>query len=201
MAKKAYHHGDLRNALLAAAEQLLEKKGVAAVTLREVAKKAGVSHTAPYRHFEDKQALLSALAQIGYQRLADAMLQCIAEANDNPREQLRLASLAYVRLATSHPQMTYLMFGGVLKPFDTEPALQKIAQRAFEGLLQIIRNGQMEGLYKEKDTQSLAMAVWSQMHGLSMLMTSKHLGELSEIEQEHIASDMVQLLFNGLKSD
>lgn len=201
MAKQTYHHGDLKNALLTAAERLLEDNGVAGITLREVAKAAGVSHTAPYRHFADKHALLASLAQIGYQRLANAMQECVAQAEDDPLEQLRLATLAYVHLATNHPAMTYLMFGGVVTPFDRDEALVQASNAAFEGLLRIIRNGQAANLYKDKDTQTLATAAWSQVHGLSMLVTGKHMGDLGETELDQITLEMVELLYNGLKAE
>jgi AcrR family transcriptional regulator len=201
MAKQSYHHGDLKNALLTTAERLLEKNGVAGITLREVAKAAGVSHSAPYRHFADKQALLASLAQIGYQRLANAMQECAAKAAGDPLGQLRLATLAYVHLATRHPEMTYLMFGGALNPFDRNPALLEAANNAFEGLLKIIRNGQAVGVYKDKDTQTLAMAAWSQVHGLSMLITGKQMADLSKPELDHLTQEMVELLYNGLKAN
>jgi AcrR family transcriptional regulator len=200
MAKQTYHHGDLRNALLAAAEQLLEQQGVTAITLREVAKLAKVSHTAPYRHFKDKQALLAALAQTGFERLAQSTQASMTEAPDDPLQQLRMAMRAYVQLATSHPEMTYLMFGGVLRPFDQNETLSVASSKAFESLLQVIRNGQAVNLYQDKPTQTLAIAAWSQVHGLSMLVTGKHMGNLSKAELDAITLEMVELLYNGLKA-
>jgi AcrR family transcriptional regulator len=201
MAKKTYHHGDLRNALLRAAEKLLEDEGVAGITMREVARVAGVSHTAPYRHFADKRDLLSSLAQMGYQRLTNAMQDCVDKAVEDPLEQLKLAALAYMHLATRHPEMTNLMFGDLLKPFDADEKLLAASKNAFEGLVTIVRNGQTAGLFKDKDSQSLAIATWSQVHGLSMLITARHMGDLSEQALEHLTLEMVDLLFNGLKAD
>lgn len=201
MAKQTYHHGDLKNALLEAAETLLEKSGVASVTLREVARTAGVSHTAPYRHFADKQALLAALAETGFERLATATQASIDKAKDDPLKQLQLATRSYVRLATSHPEMTFLMFGGVLRPFEQNAELKTAASKAFENLLQVIRNGQAINLYKDKPTQTLATAAWSQVHGLSMLVSGNHMGKLSKSELDKITLEMVELLFNGLKAD
>lgn len=200
MTKKTYHHGDLKNALLTAAEKLLEQQGVAGITLREVAKLAAVSHTAPYRHFKDKQALLAALAQTGFERLAQSTQTSMSKAKDDPLQQLHLATRAYVYLATSHPEMTYLMFGGVLRPFDQDETLKAASSQAFESLLQVIRNGQAANLYQDKPTQTLAIAVWSQVHGLSMLVTGKHMGNPGKAELDALTLEMIELLYNGIKA-
>jgi len=200
--KKAYHHGDLQNSLLFAAEALLEQKGVGAVSLREVAKQAGVSHTAPYRHFEDKDALLSGLAEVGYGRLADAMDRCVDEQPDNPDKQLASSLQAYVSLATRHPQMTNLMFGGVLKGHLYEGSLAEESERAFNGLLRIIQNGQEAGLYINKDTDELAMFVWSLAHGFSMLISAGQMGELGNDEKaiQAIVSNIGEMVITGIGS-
>lgn len=198
--KKAYHHGDLRNSLLLAAEQLLEQKGVGAVSLREVAKIAGVSHTAPYRHFADKNTLLAGLATIGYARLADAMEDCVRNQPDDPEKQLSASMHAYISLARNHPQMTNLIFGGVLKEDSYEGALAVESERAFNGLLTVIQNGQQSGLYIEKETQELALFVWSLAHGFSMLITGGQLGELGSDEKaiQVIVSNMGEMIIKGI---
>ena len=195
-----YHHGDLHNALLQAAEALLEEKGVGGVSLREVAKAAGVSHTAPYRHFKDKNALLAGLGTLGYKRLAIAMEQCVANQPDAPLVQLTQASHAYVDLATRHPQMTNLMFGGVLQPQDWTDGLIRESDRAFEGLLGIIRNGQAAGLYVDKDTMEIALLVWSTMHGFSMLCSTGHLRDIADDQAkiDQLVESMGEMLVSGI---
>lgn len=196
---KQYHHGDLENALLAAAEVLLEEKGVAGISLREVAKQAGVSHTAPYRHFADKQALLRALACIGFRRLAEAMEAVQAQYADEPIKQLEASLPAYIDLAARQPQMTQLMFGGVfLSEEEMSEALIQNSGRAFEGLLQIIRNGQAAGIYREDETLNLALAAWSMGHGLANLMNSGQLGPLDESQRQGLVAHMGQLLYGGM---
>jgi len=198
--KKTYHHGDLRNSLIVAAEQLLEQKGVAALSLREVAKVAGVSHTAPYRHFEDKNALLVGLAVVGYGRLADEMETCVNDQPDDPSKQLSSSLHAYIALARKHPQMTNLIFGGVLKNLCYEGDLAVESERAFNGLLRIILNGQEAGLYIEKETKELALLVWSIAHGFSMLITAGQMGELSDDEKatQMMVSNMGEMIINGI---
>ena len=190
--KKSYHHGDLRHSLLLAAEKLLEQNGVGAVSLRDVAKKAGVSHTAPYRHFVDKQALLAGLANVGFGRLADAMEQCVTTHPQSPREQLSASAHAYVGLAIRHPQMTNLMFGGVLAKDECPEELAQQSDRAFNGLLRIIKNGQQAGLYIEKESMDLALFVWSLAHGFSMLISAGQLGNV--VSDEKLVQDMVSNL-------
>lgn len=197
---KTYHHGDLGNALLEAAEALLEDKGTAAVSLREVAKAAGVSHAAPYRHFEDKAALLAALAQVGFRRLAEAMDRCVADHPDDPLAQLHRASHAYVDLATAHPQMTNLMFGGLVPPRQCPPALAQESERAFEGLLRIVRNGQAAGLYVDKDTQEIALLAWSTVHGFSMLCSAGHLPDVADdkARRDQLVTTLGGMLISGI---
>ena len=106
----SYHHGDLRNALLEAGEQLLVERGAAALSLREVAKLAGVSHAAPYRHFRDKAALLQALAASGFERLQVDIKAAAARIAHDPELKLVEAGVAYVRLAVRNPALMQLMF-------------------------------------------------------------------------------------------
>src|SRR5436190_10261366 len=115
-----YHHGDLPAALLRAAGQTLEKKGIGALSLREAARRAGVSHAAPYRHFPDREALLAALAAEGYAMLGSAQREAAAV------HGLRGMGEAYVHFALAHPQRFRLMFGGQLQ-IARHPALREIA--------------------------------------------------------------------------
>src|SRR6185369_3100540 len=101
----SYHHGDLREAALRKAAEILENEGLESLSLREVARRAGVSHNAPYRHFPDRDGLLVALVEEGFQMLLDALAR-------RPRREM---GEAYVDFALSHPQRFRLMFGGHVK--------------------------------------------------------------------------------------
>lgn len=195
-----YHHGDLRNALLLAAEVLLEQNDVSSVSLREVAKVVGVSHTAPYRHFADKTALLVALDTIGYQRLYNAMEDCIDKHPNDPLKQLFSANQAYVELACKHPQMTNLMFGGIVKANEYTEELSVESKRAFNGLMTIIQNGQAAGVFVENDTKELALFVWSTVHGFSMLCSSGHLKEAATNKKQiqNLIDMLGQSLLTGI---
>jgi AcrR family transcriptional regulator len=165
-----YHHGDLQNALLEAAEALLERDGPARLSLREVARAAGVSHAAPYRHYRDKAALLQALAQRGAERLQHAIERAAAQAVQNPEQQLVEAGVAYVQQAVRHPEMSRLMLGGVE---------QGHAPAAFAALVQIIREGVASGAFRQRDAQELALAAWTAMHGLALLAAAGQLPVLT----------------------
>ena len=165
-----YHHGDLRNVLLEAAETLLEAQGPAGLSLREVARAAGVSHAAPYRHFRDKAALLQALSRRGFEQLCHAIAQAAAGAIQNPEQQLVEAGVAYVRQAVRHPEMSRLMFAGVPQGPKSEAC-----QAAFDVLADIIRDGIARGAFRQRDAEELALSAWTSMHGLAMLAASGQL--------------------------
>jgi AcrR family transcriptional regulator len=150
-----YHHGDLPAALLAAAGKALEREGPGALSLRDAARRAKVSHNAPYRHFRDRQALLAALAAEGFELLARAM---------RGRGGRELGE-AYVEFALEHPQRFRLMFGGVLR-FSDHPELRAAADAAYQSLVQA---------FKDLPRPDLAAAgAWSLVHGLSHLLLDGH---------------------------
>jgi len=200
--KSQYHHGDLKRVLLETAEQLLEAHGVAGLSLRNVARQSGVSHTAPYRHFRDKIGLLSALAEIGFKRLAKAMTEVSLEYPEDPSLQLNKAGTAYVKLAVDHPEMTNLMFGGILKDCKGLE-LQRASDSAFEGLVGIIENGQKTGIFKPRATLDMVMAAWSTVHGLAMLISAGKLDEATNIKKspEILATTVGEILISGMLNE
>jgi len=194
-----YHHGDLRNALLQAAEQLLVEQGVAGLSLRAVAKQAGVSHAAPYRHFRDKAALLRALAQSGFERLATVMQAATDVVAHNPELKLVEAGVAYVRLAIEQPEISQLMFGGSVAPQGDE-AYQQAARAAFEALAEIIREGVSAGVFRDRDPEELALAAWTAMHGMAMLMTAHLLGagSMGQADLDEQVSSVARIVIYGI---
>ena len=153
-----YHHGDLRAALLQAAGELLETQGSGGLSLREAARRAGVSHNAPYRHFPDRDALLAALAAEGFRMLADSQASAARE-----------RGLAYVRFALQHPQRFRLMFGGVV-PIGSYPELREQGLRAYKGLEDSFRD-------LGEDAPVAAAAAWSLVHGLANLILNGHFAQ------------------------
>ncbi|HET7198311.1 MAG TPA: TetR/AcrR family transcriptional regulator [Burkholderiales bacterium] len=153
-----YHHGDLRPALLRAAARVLEKEGPAALSLRSLARRAGVSHNAPYRHFADREALLAALAAEGYRMLGEALAGASG----------RAIGEAYLRFALAHPQRFRLMFGGHL-PMARHRELAAAAARPHQALVDAFRAEPSIG-----DAEQAAAAAWSLVHGLAHLLLDGH---------------------------
>lgn len=198
--REHYHHGDLRNALLEAAGDLLKEVNPAELSLRDVARRAQVSHMAPYRHFENRTALLAALAVEGFMRLRDEMHAAVAEYPDDPARQLSSAGVRYVRLATESPARIQLMFGGVLGRADYTDEQCARTDEAFEGLHAIIVAGQSAGVFRDGDSMALALSAWSLVHGLAMLMTTGHLDQLSASaeQREGLAWTVTEMFESGI---
>jgi len=161
-AAKPYHHGNLRESLLLAAEDLLAQRGEAALGLREVAKAAGVSHAAPYHHFAGRDELLAAVAERAFVGLADAME--VAARVPDPHERLLCICEAYVEFAQSRPAPFRLMFGPVLAKKHEHPDLRQAAERAFRVLVQAAVE------YSPAEGAALALTGWSLAHGLANLL-------------------------------
>jgi AcrR family transcriptional regulator len=166
-AKRPYHRGNLKQSLLDAALALLAEAGPQAFTLREVARRAGVSHNAPYRHFRDKDDLLAEVAAQGFDRLTAAMRKAMAKGR-GAAERLSLAGRGYVQFALESPQHILVMFE-TPKPADPRPAHVEAAERAFQTLLDAIAAVQSAGGLPRGDPQTFAIAAWSGVHGLAKL--------------------------------
>ena len=198
--EKPYHHGDLQQELLCAAGRLLEESNVAKLSMRAVAKEVGVSHTAPYRHFKDKESLLAGIAGQGFQMLSAQMATATATLPHDPAGQILQAGYAYVELALTHPQCTQLMFGGILPCDDTYPELRSAGQNAFQGLKTIIEDGQRSGIFKAGDIELLSLSVWSGIHGLTLLLVGGNLPEIlsEDFENRDLIRSIVRDMLEGL---
>lgn len=159
---RRYHHGNLRTSLLDAADRVLDECGAQALTLRDVARAAGVSHGAPYHHFASLNDLLAAVAQRGFEALGRAMAESVSV--PDTREQLLRVTQAYVAFARERPERYRLMFGPLLAQKEDHPGLKLAAEGAFGFVLKA-------AIAHDKERGSdLAMAGWSLAHGLSHLM-------------------------------
>jgi len=170
-----YHHGDLHEALLKAAERVLERDGLAGLTLRAVAREAGVSHAAPTHHFGDLTGLLSELAAIGFRMFNVAMVAARAS-ETHPMMKAMATAKAYVVYAQAHPDMYSLMFRN--ERIDmTRPSLHEAASASFQGL------ANSAGASGEAETLSLEQAAviarnWSLVHGFTMLLLDGRLRDI-----------------------
>lgn len=163
-----YHHGDLPRALLQHAAEIMEHEGAASLSLREVARRAGVSHAAPARHFADKTALLTALAIEGMREYHAALLEALAATGDDALARARTIARTYVRYAIEHPHA--LRLASQRELFDCQdPGFLAAEQEIFDLLLGIVSAAQAEGWAREMDPTALLTAVWSTMHGFATL--------------------------------
>jgi AcrR family transcriptional regulator len=169
--KRAYHHGDLRRVLLDASVDLVAKRGVDELSLREVARHAGVSPAAPYHHFASKGELLGAIALDGFALLADAMRRALeVEARGSPVEKLRAIGEAYVTFAIDHPAHFHLMFHPSLLPF-AESTKEGAPAHAFailsEAIAQVVA---VPEIGARASQAGLVVLAWSLVHGAASLV-------------------------------
>ena len=165
--KRGYHHGDLKETLVRVAADLLRRKGSAALTLRAVAREAGVSQAAPYRHFADRRALVAAVAERGFQRLQQAMLDKMRTTEG--RVGLKQVALAYVEFGLGNPAEYRVMFGPELADTTDLPELRRTARSVLGFVAEGIRQLQSAGLVGAGDPWLMAVTTWSTLHGLVML--------------------------------
>ena len=170
---KPYHHGNLREALLEAAIRLIAEVGPTAFTLREVARRAGVSHNAPYRHFRDRDDLMAAVAAQGYRELTQAMMQA-AGSKTGALERLKSAGLGYVTFALGRPEHFTVMFDApIFKQKHTDAT--SAAEQAFATLLGFVKNCRDEGRLPSGDLRQMALLAWRMVHGIAKLATTGRL--------------------------
>lgn len=193
---KEYHHGNLHQALIASTLVLLKTKTSRELSLRQVARQAGVSHAAPYRHFKDKADLFAAVAKSVLIELDTYIEDSISQIDENPAKRLRILSMTYIRYALKHPQKYQLLFGndslGNLKLFSNQDVQlsddsKLISYRTLQILIEIIATGQTTGQFKAGNAKTIALGIWAFVHGLTMLLLQ---GQLCLEEAEALALSM-----------
>jgi AcrR family transcriptional regulator len=167
--KKTYHHGDLKNALIKAGVEILAKDGVSGLSLRKVAMKAGVSHAAPYAHFEDKQALIAAISTEGFRQLYERVSGVAETYQSQPEKQLVEAAWSYVQFAMDDRDRFKVMFSGVLEKEKEYPDFVAESQRNFQLVKSIVEKNQASGNLRGGDPELTTLSVWGIVHGFIML--------------------------------
>lgn len=181
LSEHSYHHGDLKNALIAAGLELLASEGVERLTLRAVARGAGVSHTAPYRHFANKEALLAAIAEDGFAQLTADLSTALGNHLSNhlgnnvgnhqtATTQVVAGGLAYVQFAQQNPAIFRLMFSHLVGDRSQYPTLHLAAKHSFNTLLAAVVDGQTRGEFVAGPADALTMSLWAMVHGLATLV-------------------------------
>jgi AcrR family transcriptional regulator len=196
-----YHHGDLRRALIDTALSMVTEEGAWNFTLREVARRAGVSHAAPYNHFADKSALLAEVAALGFQMLRQHMETAARRQPRSSRQALTGIATGYIRFGVEHPAHYRLMFGPDLAERGRHPTLDDAADATFAVLTGALERGQAAGEVRRGSVPDQAVAAWSLVHGLTTLLIDRRLTfiGLSTAEAERHARLACAALIEGLE--
>jgi AcrR family transcriptional regulator len=198
MQKRAYHHGDLRSALLDCARRIIHEEGIDQVSLREVARRLGVSHGAPAHHFKNKKALLTALAVQGYERLAETVIAELSAApgkrTKDPRRQLEVIGRAYVRFAVENPDHFSMMFEQV-RLDEKDVDLMRASETCYGLLVRTVHACKKAGYLGARSPETTAVAAWSLVHGLAKLWNDGRLDDRVSVRDASVMAESVCRLF------
>lgn len=199
ISKDSYHHGDLKHALIEAGIKLLAEGGEQGLSLRKLAREVGVSHNAPYMHFADKEAVLAAIAEQGFQLLGEAIDAGQTGLSDAPFEaRLTAAARSYVDFALAYPDHIMVMFGKL--PTSAYPDLMQTAHATFDRLVQIMREGRRSAVLKDEEPTQLALLIWMNVHGLSALLIADKIPETVAQTAPHelLVERSIQMICRGI---
>jgi AcrR family transcriptional regulator len=189
-----YHHGDLRRAILEAALELIEESGVRSLSLREIARRIGVTTAAPYHHFQDRGELLLQIGMQGYRQLLDILEQAVATASDAEGE-CEAECRAYLHFARAHSAVYAVMFSAELAQNEYSVQVKTIADRCFALVCASVARSRK---LSQKRSAEAALCIWSLLHGL-VVLDQGNLLEESRPEQERIAVQGVLGVLRGFK--
>ncbi|HXH33777.1 MAG TPA: TetR/AcrR family transcriptional regulator [Plantibacter sp.] len=198
MSEQPYHHGDLRRTLLEAAAASIETDGVDALSLRQLARDAGVSHAAPSRHFRDKQALLDALAEDGFRRMSRTLEDAVDIEATSPaavRAEFDALARAYVGFAVAQPTLLTLMFGLKHAP-DAREELLAAGHASMEITLRVVVAAQTIDAIVPGDPQHIALVAFATFHGIATLASG---GLLDGVPADDLVTKAVDVFWRGLQ--
>jgi AcrR family transcriptional regulator len=201
MAKRPFHHGDLRNALIKAAKALIERNGMEAFALREVARKVDVSANAAYNHFQDKDALLRAVASSGFEELAAQRAEARSKAAPDAWSQMQAGAKVYVQFAEARPKLFDLMFSplGVGPSHGKTDAAEPSGRKAYQQLSEALDNLVLSGRVTPERRSGAEGTLWSLIHGLAVLRRAGALREPFDVSWERMTKFTADAL--GMKLD
>jgi AcrR family transcriptional regulator len=196
----SYHHGDLRPVLLEATMELVRERGVDGFTLREVARRAGVSHNAPYHHFRDRSALVAAVVIQGFEDLLRAMERAAARARGGPLATVRALGLAYVRFAREDPERFKLLWRPELRE-GAGDEVEQAGEASYQPLFRALERARDAGeVSAGPPVEEQALAAWSMVHGLAMLLVDGPLRDdvVGSREADRLTKGVLDTLVSGL---
>jgi len=171
---KNYHHGDLRNQLIEKGLILLSTEGIAAFSLRKVAKLCEVSHTAPYRHFQNKDELIQAIAREGFIKFHSTLKKASEEFPNDPRRQFERLGELYLYFAIENPDYMRILFSNTLHSSAFQNSMNEFSEFGFEQLRSCIRQCMKLPSFRFKNEKVATLTAWSYVHGLSILIIEKN---------------------------
>jgi len=195
--KLTYHHGNLRQALLFHAFEVIAQEGLAKLTLRELARRAGVSHTAPYRHFKNKTDLIGSVAAEAFRDFR-AFLESRMNEQEAPLQRLEALCIGYVEFAVRHPDRFTLMFDAELPNKSVHTELQETSMASFQLLINAVTECQIDGVLRSGDPDDFALTAWSMSHGLAVLYSEDQLVVKDGEDLEKIVRRAARNLYKGL---
>lgn len=196
----AYHHGNLKKSLISHALAIVDEEGIAQLSLRKVARQAGVSHAAPAHHFKDMKGLLAAIAQEGFGKMERQMQAAVDRIpGDKSLDRFKTLGTAYISFAVRNPAYLRIMFHPSLVDKQPYPGLEKAANSAFGLLTAAIKDCQEKKLVRAGDIRLLSLFAWSTVHGLSILALDNQLVSTGLNENlDDYTDDLIDLLINGM---
>lgn len=193
-----YHHGDLANALLTAVGEIVRERGASGVSLREAARRAGVSHSAPAHHFGDKDGLIEAFGTQGWELLAEGLRAKFLDTEDRPhRDRLAALGRAYLEFAMSHPAHYEVMMRMMDECEDPLAPIHQAAEAAFIPLALLVGDIVNDGLVPEHRARYFASMLWGMVHGIAHLWESDHLPRFYE---DHTPEEFLDGMLDTISS-
>jgi AcrR family transcriptional regulator len=196
--KGAYHHGNLREAIVVAGTAIVNTKGSHALTVRTVAERVGVTHAAVYHHFEDRTQMIAAVAEAGFLAVG-ADLARAAGGTPQPLARYRRMGVAYVTFALQHPRLYGVMFGAETAAEHANPALAAAARAVFDKMRAVIAECQAAGFLAPGSPDLHTLFCWSAVHGYASLVSERQLGHLPLVGSPGaLAETIVDRIFTGV---
>lgn len=197
---RSYHHGDLRTALIESALAILDEKGPRGLTIREVATRVGVSHTAPYRHFRNKSELVTAVVERGFELLQETMAREQAAAGEDPLARFAAAGAAYIAFGRTWPAYYRVMFSGDLLNRDGDEALGHTSDTAFEDMTRTLEECQRQGIVPQADPKLQAVWIISAVHGFLSLANDRRIARFlgDDADDDAVLEYIMTAIYLGL---
>jgi len=199
----AYHHGNLRRVLIDTALEIISEQGAETLSLRQIAKMARVSHSAPYRHFKDKNAILAEVAREGFDMMLRQTEERITRSRGNELEHFAICGLSYIDFALNYPSHYRVMFGTRSEKSYFSDEFTPESTPSFQLLQDKIRICQEKGLLKAGILQEMTLAAWSIVHGFAMLRIDQHIPDqgMDENKLKELKRSVVMTLYFGLRPE